>query len=235
MHRDASNRTGLVIAIDGPAGAGKSTVARAVAQALDYLYIDTGAMYRAVTLAVLEAGVSPSDAAAVEKVAADVRIELVPDASGLRVLLNGTDVTEQIRLPHVSDAVSPVAAVSGVRHQLVQKQREMARRGGVVMDGRDIGTVVLPDADVKLFLTASAAERASRRWRELQQAGHRPTLDDIRRNIEERDRLDASRGVSPLRKADDALEIDTTDKDVNQVVEIVLELVRKELGACSTD
>lgn len=228
-------RAGLVIAIDGPAGAGKSTVARTVARSLGYLYIDTGAMYRAVTLAVLQAGIHPEDRAAVERIAADVTIELTPSPTGNRVLLNGDDVTERIRTPEVSDAVSPVAAVPGVRRHMLEKQRQLAARGAVVMDGRDIGTVVLPDADVKLFLTASAAERAERRWRELQAAGHHETLDAIRRNIEARDRLDATRSVAPLRKAPDAIEIDTTEKAVDAVVAEVLSLVRKELSPCSTD
>lgn len=228
-------QAGLVIAIDGPAGAGKSTVARTVARSLGYLYIDTGAMYRAITLAVLQAGIRPDDQAAVERIAADVTIELSPSPTGNRVLLDGEDVTEPIRTPEVSDAVSLVAAVPGVRRHMLAKQRQLAARGAVVMDGRDIGTVVLPDADVKLFLTASAAARAERRWRELQAAGHRETLDAIRRNIEARDRLDATRSVAPLRKAPDAIEIDTTQKTVDDVVAEVLTLIRRELNPCSTD
>lgn len=229
------DQAGLVIAIDGPAGAGKSTVARTVAQTLGYLYIDTGAMYRAITLAVLQAGISPDDAAAVERIAAAVTVELVPTRSGNRVLLDGQDVTERIRTPEVSDAVSPIAAAPGVRRHLVAQQRQLAARGGVVMDGRDIGTVVLPDADVKVFLTASAAERAERRWRELRAAGHNATLDAIRRNIEERDRLDATREVAPLRKAPDAVEIDSTAQSIDAVVDEVLTLIRRELSSCSTD
>lgn len=235
MEQENEKRQGLVIAVDGPAGAGKSTVARRVAAALNYLYIDTGAMYRAIALAVLEEGVGPDDGAAVERLARGLDVELVPSAAGNRVLLEGRDVTERIRAPEVSAAVSQVAALPGVRHRMVQLQRRLAAGGGVVMDGRDIGTVVFPDADVKVFLTASAEERARRRWLELRAAGHAPSLDDIRANIESRDRLDSTRDVAPLRKAEDAVEIDTTDKTVDEVVDQVLELVRKELDSCSTE
>ncbi|MFS8523947.1 MAG: (d)CMP kinase [Limnochordales bacterium] len=235
MEQENEKRQGLVIAVDGPAGAGKSTVARRVAAALNYLYIDTGAMYRAIALAVLEEGVGPDDGAAVERLARGLDVELVPSAAGNRVLLEGRDVTERIRAPEVSAAVSQVAALPGVRRRMVQLQRRLAAGGGVVMDGRDIGTVVFPDADVKVFLTASAEERARRRWLELRAAGHAPSLDDIRANIESRDRLDSTRDVAPLRKAEDAVEIDTTDKTVDEVVDQVLELVRKELDSCSTE
>lgn len=235
MEQENEKRQGLVIAVDGPAGAGKSTVARRVAAALNYLYIDTGAMYRAIALAVLEEGVGPDDGAAVERLARGLDVELVPSAAGNRVLLEGRDVTERIRAPEVSAAVSQVAALPGVRRRMVQLQRRLAAGGGVVMDGRDIGTVVFPDADVKVFLTASAEERARRRWLELRAAGHAPSLDDIRVNIESRDRLDSTRDVAPLRKAEDAVEIDTTDKTVDEVVDQVLELVRKELDSCSTE
>lgn len=235
MEQENEKRQGLVIAVDGPAGAGKSTVARRVAAALNYLYIDTGAMYRAIALAVLEEGIGPDDGAAVERLARGLDVELVPSAAGNRVLLGGRDVTERIRAPEVSAAVSQVAALPGVRRRMVQLQRRLAAGGGVVMDGRDIGTVVFPDADVKVFLTASAEERARRRWLELRAAGHAPSLDDIRANIESRDRLDSTRDVAPLRKAEDAVEIDTTDKTVDEVVDQVLELVRKELDSCSTE
>ena len=225
----------LVIAIDGPAGAGKSTVARKVAAALGYLYIDTGAMYRALTLAVLRAGVPVDDPAAVAAAVAGVRIRLEPSPAGNRVFLDEEDVTAAIRSPEVSAAVSQVAAIPEVRRRLVTLQRQLAAEGGVVMDGRDIGTVVLPHADLKVFLTADLEERARRRYLELQAAGHGLDLEEIRSNLEERDRLDTGRAVSPLRIADDAVIIDTTDRPVERVVAEVLRLCRRRLEACCTE
>jgi len=225
----------LVIAIDGPAGAGKSTVARKVAAALGYLYIDTGAMYRALTLAVLRAGVPVDDPAAVAAAVAGVRIRLEPSPAGNRVFLDEEDVTAAIRSPEVSAAVSQVAAIPEVRRRLVTLQRQLAAEGGVVMDGRDIGTVVLPHADLKVFLTADLEERVRRRYLELQAAGHGLDLEEIRSNLEERDRLDTGRAVSPLRIADDAVIIDTTDRPVERVVAEVLRLCRRRLEACCTE
>ncbi|HEY8417972.1 MAG TPA: (d)CMP kinase [Limnochordales bacterium] len=225
----------LVIAIDGPAGAGKSTVARKVAEALGYLYIDTGAMYRALTLAVLRAGVPVDDPAAVAAVVAGVRVRLEPSPAGNRVFLDGEDVTAAIRTPEVSAAVSQVAAIPEVRRRLVTLQRQLAGGGGVVMDGRDIGTVVLPHADLKVFLTADLEERARRRYLELKAVGHGLDLEEIRKNLEERDRLDSGRAVSPLRIADDAVIIDTTDRPVERVVAEVLRLCRRRLEACCTE
>lgn len=225
----------LVIAIDGPAGAGKSTVARKVADALGYLYIDTGAMYRALTLAVLRAGVPVEDAAAVTSVVERCRVDLQPGPNGNRVFLNGEEVTGEIRTLAVSNAVSQVAAIPAVRRHLVTLQRRLAGAGGVVMDGRDIGTVVLPDADLKIFLTASLEERARRRYLETQALGQGTDLEEIRKNLEERDRLDAGRAVAPLRIAEDAVVIDTTDWTVEQVVTHVLRLCRRRLEACCTE
>ena len=224
-----------MIAIDGPAGAGKSTVARKVAAALGYLYIDTGAMYRALTLAVLRAGVPVDDPAAVAAAVAGVRIRLEPSPAGNRVFLDEEDVTAAIRSPEVSAAVSQVAAIPEVRRRLVTLQRQLAAEGGVVMDGRDIGTVVLPHADLKVFLTADLEERVRRRYLELQAAGHGLDLEEIRSNLEERDRLDTGRAVSPLRIADDAVIIDTTDRPVERVVAEVLRLCRRRLEACCTE
>ena len=224
-----------MIAIDGPAGAGKSTVARKVAEALGYLYIDTGAMYRALTLAVLRAGVPVDDPAAVAAVVAGVRVRLEPSPAGNRVFLDGEDVTAAIRTPEVSAAVSQVAAIPEVRRRLVTLQRQLAGGGGVVMDGRDIGTVVLPHADLKVFLTADLEERARRRYLELKAVGHGLDLEEIRKNLEERDRLDSGRAVSPLRIADDAVIIDTTDRPVERVVAEVLRLCRRRLEACCTE
>ncbi len=228
-----SNR--LVIAIDGPAGAGKSTVARKVAEALDYLYIDTGAMYRALTLAVLRAGAPVDDPGAVSAVVEQCIVHLEQGTNGCRVFLNGEEVTDDIRSLAVSNAVSKVAAIPDVRRHLIGLQRELARGRGVVMDGRDIGTVVLPDADLKLFLTASIEERARRRFAEASARGDGADLEAVRRNLEERDRIDSGRTVSPLRVADDAIVIDTTDLTLEQVVQHVLLLCRRRLQECCTE
>lgn len=221
----------LTIAIDGPAGAGKSTIARAVAQVLNYTYVDTGAMYRAVALKCLNEHVDLTDHHAVYSTVAQSHIRLTgQEGASLKVELDGNDVTGLIRSPEVSQAVSLVAQVPQVREWLVGMQREMGLAGGVVMDGRDIGTVVLPEADVKVFLTASAEERARRRYRELVEAGQSVNFDEVLEAIQLRDALDKSRAVSPLRQADDAVAIDTTSKEIDEVVSCVLELVRSKGG-----
>ena len=225
------------IAIDGPAGAGKSTVARRLAQRLGFLYVDTGAMYRALTLKALESRVAWDDAEALARLARESRVELVaaPESPrGSRVFLDGREVTEAIRTPVVGRYVSRLAAVPEVRALLVEQQRALAARGSVVMDGRDVGSVILPDAELKIFLTASPEERARRRWAELQAQGYKVTWDEVVRDVNERDRLDASRATAPLRKMPDAIEVETTGKDVEAVVEEILRLAERGRASCST-
>ncbi|MBJ6363501.1 (d)CMP kinase [Paenibacillus sp. GCM10012307] len=217
---------GLInIAIDGPAGAGKSTVARKVAEQLRYVYIDTGAMYRAVTFGALRAGIEPGDSEQVGSLAASLDIRLLPSENGQKVVLGGEDVTEQIRSREINLRVSRVAAIEQVRTRLVSMQRELAGRKGVVMDGRDIGTHVLPDAELKVFLTASVRIRAERRYRETGQAD-RVDLEQLEREIEQRDRLDSEREISPLICAEDAVVIDSTSLTIEQVVSQIVELSR---------
>ncbi len=218
--------TARQIAIDGPAGAGKSTVAKRVAGLLGYLYIDTGAMYRAIALLALRRQIPFDDAAALSELAeqADLRLESAP--FGCRVFLGGEDVSEQIRRPEVGNAASPVSAVPGVRTALVRRQQEMASAAPVVMDGRDIGTVVLPQADCKVFLTASLPVRAERRWRELREKGLPAELSVIEAEMAERDYRDSHRETSPLKQADDAVLLDSSDLDINQVVTRILELAQ---------
>lgn len=216
----------LTIAIDGPAGAGKSTVARRVAQRLGYLYIDTGAMYRALTLAAQRRGVSPHDEDALAKLARVLTIAFAADGDGQRVLLDGEDVTDAIRAPDVTAEVSHVARHPMVREVMVEKQRELAKDGGIVMDGRDIGTHVLPNADVKIYLTASIDERALRRQREMEARGYRVDLETVKEEIARRDRLDSERAVAPLQKAADARLLDTTGLSVDDVVEEILAMCR---------
>ncbi|OUM96804.1 MAG: cytidylate kinase [Thermobacillus sp. ZCTH02-B1] len=221
----------IAIAIDGPAGAGKSTVARMVADRFGYVYIDTGAMYRAVALAALRAGVGPGDSGELERLVSGLDIRLETGDNGQRVLLNGEDVTGEIRSREVTAAVPAYAAVPAVRARLVELQRAMAKAGGVVMDGRDIGTHVLPDAELKIFLTASVRERARRRYEESGRA-QGLTLEMLEREIAERDRLDASREIAPLVKAEDAIVLDTTSLTAEEAADRIAMLAeRAALGA----
>lgn len=223
-----------VVALDGPSGTGKSTVARRLARQLGASYLDTGAMYRAVTLAVLRAGVDPTDAPSVISITEAIDLSVGTDPAHPSVHIGGADVAKEIRAKPVTLAVSAVSAIPRVRAMLVARQqatieRELARVGGIVVEGRDIGTVVAPQAPVKLFLTASAAARAGRRNAEV--AGATGTdLDRTRADLERRDRLDSGRAVAPLLRAPDAIEVDTTDLDQEQVVAAVLAVVRRSMA-----
>lgn len=216
----------LVIAIDGPSGSGKSTVGKAIARRLGYLYIDSGAVYRAVGQKALDTNTPLEDAASVARLARQASIKLEGDPDHLQVLLDGSDVSEQIRLPDASHASSVVATIPEVRDAVVEKLREMARAGGVVMDGRDIGTKVFPDAQVKLFLDASLDVRARRRCEEERERGRDVTVEQIRAELETRDRRDRERTATPLVKAGDAVFIDTSDLPLDAVVERALEIAR---------
>lgn len=222
-----NNNTRMNIAIDGPAGAGKSTIARLVAKELQYVYVDTGSMYRAMTWLMMKKGIAPEQADEVLQHAQNVVIELVPGPEGQRVLLDGEDVTAHIRTRQVNGLVSRYAQIEGLRTHLVELQRQMALRKGVVMDGRDIGTTVLPDAEVKIFMTASVQERALRRYNELASAEN-ITLEQLEKDIAERDRLDEQREVSPLTRAKDAILLDTTSMDIPQVVDAILSHCRDQ-------
>lgn len=215
-----------VIAIDGPVGAGKSTVARGLAQRLGFRYVDTGAMYRSVAWKAQQAGVDLRDRDAVAAAARSLRIEFRGDQQHQRVIVDGQDVTETIRTPEVSEGASIVSAYPSVREAMVALQRRLGADGGVVMEGRDIGTVVFPDAEVKIYLDASPEERARRRYAELRARGADVDFETLRRTEEERDRRDATRKHSPLRRAADAVVIDTTGKPVDAVVDEILALVR---------
>lgn len=211
------------VAIDGPAGAGKSTVARLVARAMGYIYVDTGAMYRAVTLYMLRAGLQAEHEQAVSELAASLDIRLEPGAQGQRVYANDEEVTDQIRTTEVAAHVSQVARIAEVRSILVRKQQEMAARGGVVMDGRDIGSHVLPNAEVKVFMTASVEERARRRYEELKDKDSSVTYEQLVQDISLRDDMDRNREVSPLIVAEDAHVLDTTHLTIEQAVDMIVE------------
>jgi cytidylate kinase len=214
------------IAIDGPAGAGKSTVARAVAKKLGLAYLDTGAMYRAVTLAALRKKANLYDNKVLESLTAGLVIDIKSAEDGQNIIyLNGEDVTAAIRLPEVSRHVSIVARCAEVREILVQKQKEIGRRGNIVMDGRDIGTNVMPDAEYKIFLTASLEERARRRMFELREKGEHIELEQMIKEIEARDKIDTERECSPLRQADDAILVDTTNMTIAEVVDKIVDIV----------
>ncbi|HEU4511062.1 MAG TPA: (d)CMP kinase [Pyrinomonadaceae bacterium] len=207
----------MIIAIDGPSGSGKSTLGRMLARALNLLYIDTGSMYRAVALAVIEADIDPADTQAVTELANRIDINLEGDPESLRVLLEGRDVSDQIRTEDVSAMSSIISSIPGVRRAMVDRQRAMAQRGAI-LNGRDIGTVVFPEADVKFFLTAVPEERAERRFREDQLSSTTSsTLAQTLAEMIERDRRDSTRTDSPLRAADDAIVVDSTGKSIEQV------------------
>ncbi|WP_449240763.1 (d)CMP kinase [Desulfoscipio gibsoniae] len=219
------------IAIDGPAGAGKSTVAKLVAERLSYIYIDTGAMYRAVTLQALMDKIDMNDAIDLTRTAETVDLALRVDGGGNTcVFLNGMDVTSQIRSPQVSNNVSLVSRIPGVRRKMTQLQKEMGVGGGVVMEGRDIGTQVLPDAEMKFFLTASVEERARRRCAELMQRGFTETYAEVYEDIARRDDIDSKRTVAPLKPAVDAEVIDCTGMTVEQVVGVIVARVSGRSG-----
>lgn len=216
----------LRIAIDGPAGAGKSTVAREVARRLGLAYLDTGAMYRAITLAGLRQNVDLHNAVALEALTKSAELDIQSTGDGQNVIyLNGENVSADIRLPEVSRNVSYVARCAEVRNVLVCKQREMGVRGGVVMDGRDIGTTVMPDAEYKFFLTASLEERAARRLAELQAKGETMDLVQMTKEIAARDKIDSEREVAPLRPAVDAIHVDTTDLTIEEVITTIVDRV----------
>jgi len=215
----------MIIAIDGPSASGKSTLGRLLARALKLLYLDTGSMYRAVALAVIEARVDPNDSEAVTKLANQIEIDLEGDPDSLCVLLDGLDVTELIRTESVTEMSSIISAIPGVRRAMVERQRAMGRRGAV-LNGRDIGTVVFPDADVKFFLTAAPEERAERRFIEDQMtSSSAATLAETLADMVARDRRDATRADSPLKIADDAIVIDSTGKSIEEVFEEMLKNV----------
>lgn len=220
----------FAVAIDGPAGAGKSSVAKAAAQELGFVYVDTGAIYRTIALHVLRQGVDPHDAPAVEALlpAIQVGLEYTPEGQVMR--LNGEDVTSLIRTPEVSMATSACSAIPAVRAFLLQLQRDLAEKNNVLMDGRDIGTVVLPDAEVKVFLTASAEERARRRMLELEERGTPEPYAAILRAIQERDWNDTHRDAAPLRQAEDAVLLDTTALDFVQSEDALLHIIRERTG-----
>ncbi len=222
----------LIIAVDGPSGAGKSTLGRMIARELNLLYIDTGAMYRAVALAVIESGVSTTDTAKVASIADSARIELAGDPDSLRVALNGRDVTYALRTEQVSHMASTVSAISQVRRTLVERQREMGESSadGVVLDGRDIGTVVFPDAFVKFFLTAAPEERAQRRYEEDRARAQDVSFEETLADINKRDQRDSTREDSPLAIAADAIVIDSSELSIEEVYARMMEAIHVQIS-----
>lgn len=219
----------ISVAIDGPSGAGKSTVARAAAMRLGYVYVDTGAMYRAIGLAVCRRGIDGEDAAGIAAVLPELTIQLAYENGTQHVLLCGEDVSDEIRTPEIAYYASKVSAVPAVRQFLLETQRNMAKSGNILMDGRDIGTVILPDAPVKIFLTASAETRAGRRYLELREKGQQVTRESVLHDVVERDRQDMTRAVAPLRQAADAVLLDTSDMTLEQSIQAVLQIIEKKI------
>ena len=223
------NNSPISIAIDGPSGVGKSTQARRCASAFGFLYVDTGAIYRTVGLAAYRRGIDRKDSEAVGAMLPNISIDLrYNDAGEQRMFLDGEDVSEEIRKPEISICASDVSALPVVRDYLLQMQRSLAEKNNVIMDGRDIGTVVLPNADLKIFLTASAEERARRRFLELQKKGSTEPFEQVLKEVKERDEQDMNRPVEPLRQAEDAVLVDTTNLGFDEVVEAILAIVEEK-------
>lgn len=221
----------IQVAIDGPASAGKSTVAKLVAKKFHYVYCDTGAMYRVVTLAALNRGISMEDTTQISKLAQEIKISFAPGEPEQKVFLNGEEVTTDIRQGRIDQNVSAVAAIPEVRQEMTNLQRQIAREGGIVMDGRDIGSTVLPDAPVKIFMVATAHERARRRYVENKAKGIKTaSLEELQKEIELRDKKDSSRKVSPLTQAPDAIRLDTTQLTIDQVVDKISTIIKKTLN-----
>lgn len=218
----------MIIAIDGPAGAGKSTIAKLIAKQLGLVYIDTGAMYRAVGLKAKRNNIACSEQEKIEEMLKNTEVELKNENGATAVYLDGENVSTEIRLPEISRMASDISAVPVVRYAMVEMQRSMANKTDTILDGRDIGTFVLPNADVKIFLTASVEERAERRYKELISRGENVKREDVRSDIEKRDYNDSHRALAPLKKADDATEVDTTGMTIDQVCEKIISLVRNK-------
>lgn len=223
------NTKKIAIAIDGPAGAGKSSISKVVANELGYLYIDTGAMYRGVTWAVLDSHVDVKNQKDVESLLPSLDLTLEPTANACKVFVKGQDVTNLIRQQQINENVSTIASYKGVREYLVERQQAMAAVGGVILDGRDIGSVVLPKAELKIYLTASVDARAKRRWLEVQGTSNEQSLEDIKKNVESRDEMDKNRDESPLVCVEDAIVVDSSNMTFDETVEHILHLIQERI------
>ena len=219
----------IAVAVDGPAGAGKSSISKIVAKKLGYLYIDTGAMYRSVTWAVLHNHIDVNNQKAVEALLPELDLTMEASDDSCKVFIAGQDVTDYIRTPQVNNAVSIVASYKGVRQYLVERQRLMAEAGGVILDGRDIGSVVLPDAELKIYLTASVEARAMRRYLEVKGTSNEQTLEDIKDSVMQRDDMDKNRKESPLIQVEDAVLVDSSDMTFDETVEHILHLIQERI------
>ena len=222
---------GFNIAIDGPAGAGKSTIARRTAQELSFIYVDTGALYRALAVFLVDEGVSPEDTEKVKEAVKSVKVLIAYENGEQQVLVNGKNVTDRLRAESVGNMASTISAIPAVRAALLDLQRDLAKAHDVLMDGRDIGTNVLPDAELKIYLTASVETRAERRYRDLQEKGVEKPLSEIKKEIEERDHRDMTRAIAPLKQAEDAVYLDTSHMNIDEVVEAIRQLYRERKKA----
>ena len=220
---------GINVALDGPSGAGKSTIAKAVAKKLEYVYVDTGAMYRSIAYYVISKGADLSDPEQIKPLLGEISIKLCYTEAGQRVMLNDEDVSDKIRTPEISMGASKVSAIPEVREFLLELQKNIAKENNIIMDGRDIGTTILPNAEVKIYLTASADTRAKRRALEYEQKGESFDLDQIRKDIIERDERDMNREISPLKQADDAVLVDSSEMGIDQVVDAILDVYNKKI------